>query len=228
MDGVVSISVSRAGVTVEFALPAEWKDFDHYPAGPSVKELEHATYRTLQEKAPQKLDTRAERYFREKDLGDLLFTPPYCPALQPIELFWAHGKNYVAEKYQLGCTLDDARRLLREGWYGPHKADTSRHVATSFPEANRYIERDEVLAGSVDNLENVPVIYKVSKGASAVSKRAMAIMVGAATARTRSRNFTLLPFYFLQYRGLQVFFTSNIMLTALCDVLFRCTAQCKV
>ena len=114
VDGVDSISVSRDGYTLAFALPAEGNGFEQFPAGPSVKELQHATHHALQDKAPQKLETRAERYFREKDLGDLLFTPPYCPALQPIELFWAHGKNYVAEKFQAGRTLDDAHGLLRE------------------------------------------------------------------------------------------------------------------
>lgn len=47
VDAVDSIGVSRAGVTLEFALPAEGKGFDDFPAGPSVKELRETTYCTL-------------------------------------------------------------------------------------------------------------------------------------------------------------------------------------
>ena len=31
-----------------------------------------------------------------------LWTPPYCPWLQPIETFWAHGKNHAASKNRNG------------------------------------------------------------------------------------------------------------------------------
>lgn len=67
--------------------------------------------------------------------------------------------------------MDDAHKLLREGWYGPRRADTSRLVAISYSEPNKYIERDQVLTGSVENFEDVPVIYEVGKGARAVSTR---------------------------------------------------------
>ena len=32
-----------------------------------------------------------------------LWTPPYCPWLQPIETFWAHGKNHAASKNRNGA-----------------------------------------------------------------------------------------------------------------------------
>ena len=35
----------------------------------------------------------------DKEGWRCIFTPPYSPKLQPIELFWAHAKNYVGANY---------------------------------------------------------------------------------------------------------------------------------
>ena len=67
--------------------------------------------------------------------------------------------------------MDDAHRLLRGRWFRPRRTDTSRLVAKSFSETNKYIEGDQVLTGSEDNFEDVPAIYEVSKGARAISTR---------------------------------------------------------
>ncbi|CAM9966685.1 unnamed protein product, partial [Ectocarpus sp. 8 AP-2014] len=86
----------------------------------------------------------------------LLFTPPYCPALQPIELFWAYGKNYVAANYLLKGKLPDVHALLLEGFYGMGEEKTNetvgKMVSKSLAFVNEYIKQDEVLSGSYDNL----------------------------------------------------------------------------
>ena len=48
----------------------------------------------------------------------LLFTVAYACWSQPIELFWAAGKNPVAEGYTNDRTLRDVVEQLRGGWYG--------------------------------------------------------------------------------------------------------------
>jgi hypothetical protein len=40
------------------------------------------------------------------------------PDLQPIELFWAPGKNHVARNHKFGREMSEVVELLREGWYG--------------------------------------------------------------------------------------------------------------
>ena len=47
-----------------------------------------------------------------------MWTPPYCPDLQPIETFWGCGKNHVASRFVNGRSTQDTIRDLREGWYG--------------------------------------------------------------------------------------------------------------
>ena len=44
---------------------------------------------------PELLECKVET-FLAREVYDVLWTPPYCPELQPIELFWASGKNHVA------------------------------------------------------------------------------------------------------------------------------------
>jgi hypothetical protein len=49
----------------------------------------------------------------------VLWTPPYCPDLQPIELlFWAAAKNHAAWMHFEGRKMKDAVGHLRAGWYG--------------------------------------------------------------------------------------------------------------
>ena len=49
---------------------------------------------------------------------EIVWTPPYCPKLQPIELFWAAGKNHVALQHKYDMKMLDVVQALRVGWYG--------------------------------------------------------------------------------------------------------------
>jgi hypothetical protein len=55
----------------------------------------------------------------EKNGWAVLFTPPHCPDLQLIEIFWANGKNWArvhiaVHDQKMPYVID----LLRVGWYG--------------------------------------------------------------------------------------------------------------
>ena len=52
-----------------------------------------------------------------------LWTPPYTPTLQPIEEFWAGGKNYCASRYVNGRKVKQCIEQLRTGWYGDGTPD---------------------------------------------------------------------------------------------------------
>ncbi|CAN0085238.1 unnamed protein product, partial [Sphacelaria rigidula] len=75
-----------------FKVPAENAKWAPAPSGPSKEQVALATYQYMKRLVPEQLMTRTELFFKEHDIGYLIFTPPYCPTLQPIELFWAHGK----------------------------------------------------------------------------------------------------------------------------------------
>jgi len=56
----------------------------------------------------------------------MLWTPPYCPALQPIEEFWGAGKNFAAAHYENDRTMRECVSQLQDGWYGNPKR-TDKH-----------------------------------------------------------------------------------------------------
>ena len=83
----------------------------------TLEELKIAFVNYARENLPALLECKVEAYLQERR-HDILWTPPYCPDLQPIELFWAAGKNHAALHFSQGRTMKDTVKHLREGWYG--------------------------------------------------------------------------------------------------------------
>ena len=82
--------------------------------GVSKEEVASVTRRFFKESYPEKLEEKAETYTREKGWG-LIWTPPYMPTFQPIELFWQHGKAYVSINFQKGRTMAEVWERIRLG-----------------------------------------------------------------------------------------------------------------
>jgi transposase len=89
------------------------------PMIPSVDELKLAIIHYLSIHKPEVLECQVEKFLKERG-HRILWTPPYSPDLQPIELFWAAGKNYVAYNYSNGMKMRKIVELLRKGWYGDY------------------------------------------------------------------------------------------------------------
>ena len=54
----------------------------------------------------------------EREGFGIIWTPPYLPDVQPIELFWAGGKNYAADQFVNKRSMKSTVADLRDGWYG--------------------------------------------------------------------------------------------------------------
>ena len=125
--GCRSIKVMRDGKELNFEITKAGEKPDkakipgtvhaNFPRGPSVEELRHAMNEYLPVHCPQALDSRVEKLFREKK-WDIIWTPPYCPKFQPIELVWGVGKQRAAGLYMPKRTMLQTREHLRRGWYG--------------------------------------------------------------------------------------------------------------
>lgn len=87
------------------------------PRVATSEELKVAFVTFLKKENPELLECKVEAFLAREGY-DVLWTPPYCPELQPIELFWASGKNHVALKFQNDFKMRDIVKYLREGWYG--------------------------------------------------------------------------------------------------------------
>lgn len=58
------------------------------------------------------------RHIFEERKWQLIYTPPYTPVVQPIELVWAYTKNFVASEYQTGRTLHQLQDDVKRAFYG--------------------------------------------------------------------------------------------------------------
>ena len=90
------------------------------PFAPTKQELQLAIVGWMKQNKPELLKCKVEAYLKSRG-HEVIWTPPYCATLQPIELFWAAGKNYAADHCFNGRTMKQTVQLLREGWYGNEK-----------------------------------------------------------------------------------------------------------
>ena len=92
--GKETITTKRAGVEKEFSLEEAKERKKGGADSPYVKELQSELRAFLQTR-PDLQRSRLKSFFQEKE-WTLIFTPPYCPAVQPIEMVWAFVKRKVS------------------------------------------------------------------------------------------------------------------------------------
>jgi hypothetical protein len=85
------------------------------PFIPTVEELKFGIMKYLKENRPDLLECKIEKKLKENG-HRVLWTPPYSPHLQPIELWWAAGKNHAHSFARNGMTMKETVELVREGW----------------------------------------------------------------------------------------------------------------
>eukprot|EP00035_Acanthoeca_spectabilis_P001728 m.82306 g.82306 ORF g.82306 m.82306 type:complete len:243 (-) comp11086_c0_seq1:170-898(-) len=73
---------------------------------------------------------------------DLLFTPPYNPRFQPIELFWRDSKNFAARECRRKRRPKEAAGDLIDFWYGTRSYKKRRKEVSPFsaPKARGFVE----------------------------------------------------------------------------------------
>ena len=91
--------VSRAGI--------------NKPRVENLQELKIGFVTYLKEVDPTLLECKVEKFLWDRGYH-VLWNPPYCPELQPIDLFWAAGKNHVAMNYVHDQTMQNVVKYLRE------------------------------------------------------------------------------------------------------------------
>ena len=142
---------------------------------PTVAEMR--TYmKDYLKKHPTLNRTRLKECF-DKHEYELVFTPPYTPQTQPIELVWAYVKNYVARNTTIDTNVAVLTELVRKGFYGDPDSD-HRGAGAWFAEKvitscckwmNKVIENDDDLDGTVEQLslskdEEVDIYDDVDEG----------------------------------------------------------------
>jgi len=188
--GAAAISVQRAGepaprtFSVPVEEPAEYRShredggkapsagapgtvYGRFPNGPSTEELAKATQDYLKVNCPEALQSMVEVKFAHMG-WKIIWTPPYWPKCQPIELIWGGGKQRAGHLYEPNWTLLQTREHLRLGFYGGLNhyegiwppIDVPGCVRHAKDEINHWISNDvkyeaDGLAGSLQDLRNI-------------------------------------------------------------------------
>ena len=95
-------------------VPAHQFEASVSAGGPSKEDLIAAVEKWLEEH-PDHNKTVVEQLM--SDVGhSLVYTPPFCPEVQPIELLWAKIKRYVADRSTHNRSMTEAREQTEEAF----------------------------------------------------------------------------------------------------------------
>ena len=101
----------------------------------------------------------------------LIWTPPYMPTLQPIELLWAFSKGRVAAKFETDRSVEETRMQYFDALYGDGKGDrgyTAKlcrdHIRHCHDWCNKYISDDPKLSGTIYDLETNTIPHPQESG----------------------------------------------------------------
>jgi hypothetical protein len=95
-------------------VPAHCFEASLSDGGPSKDDLLAAVHTWLDEH-PDHNSTVVEQLVR--DAGhSLVYTPPFCPEVQPIELLWAKVKRYVADRSTHNRSSTEAREQTEQAF----------------------------------------------------------------------------------------------------------------
>ena len=87
------------------------------PLNPTTEEMKYSIMEYLKDNKPELIECLVEKHLTDRG-HSVLWTPPYSPDLQPIELFWAAGKNHAAAMSFAGIKMKQTMKHVRDGWYG--------------------------------------------------------------------------------------------------------------
>ncbi len=155
---IQSITAVRDGVNRTFPLDAAARAGRGGKNSPTVVELRKCLAEWLPDH-PEFQKSQLRTLFDRR--GDtLLFTPPYTPAVQPIELSWAYAKSCVRRKFKFGRTIAETKEHLMDGFYGDGTQEfpgcspeiCKNQIRHSQDECNLLIDEDEQLSGNLENL----------------------------------------------------------------------------
>ena len=139
------------------------------PKGPNVKQKQAAVKRYLK-KNPGISLTQTDELMIEGG-HQLLWTPPYMPDLQPIELLWARIKNAVARLAVLKRTPEEAREQTEEEFGKVDEQDCEKLVRHVEKWITQWMKHDD--GGSLQQYENFDDLVKHGPGSDPTPPESM-------------------------------------------------------
>jgi len=143
-QGVTSITVQRDGADVTFHNHT-FSRHARNKAAPTLREMQQAV----------RLHLHANPHINQTEIDKLLqplaysivWTPPFVPEVQPIELIWAHVKSVVASHYTLNRTIDQTRQQTDDAFDAITAAMIQKRIAHCHTWIDAFMHTEE--AGSL-------------------------------------------------------------------------------
>ncbi len=111
---LIDLGVQELTTARHVRVPAHRFEAKVTEGGPSKEDLIAAVQKWLDEH-PDHNRTVVQQLMN--DAGHtLVYTPPFCPEVQPIELLWAKVKRYVADRSTHNRSMTEARQQTEEGF----------------------------------------------------------------------------------------------------------------
>jgi hypothetical protein len=122
------------------------------PFVPTIEEMKVGMLKYIKEKKPELLECKVEKRLEERG-HCVLWTPPYSPDLQPIELFWTAGKNNSRLFARNGITMKKQLNMyVRDGMA------TFISGTMMIPQSNRIIREYRRKQSIVRHYSSIPLI----------------------------------------------------------------------
>jgi hypothetical protein len=158
-DRADSITVQRDGTSKYFGKASLFQPASRY--APTVDEM-RGWMKAYLLQHPSFNRTLLRQAF-DAEGWQLLYTPPYCCECQPIELLWAHVKNYVGREMGSDHSIAGVTQLARKGFYGDPDNNHAPADATLcsklfehvYSWCNRWIQSDTELTGTLQQLSDI-------------------------------------------------------------------------
>jgi transposase len=152
--GVEELTTSR-GIVV----PSHRFEADLSAGGPSKEDLIAVIKKWLEEH-PDYNRTVIEQLFDDAGYG-IIYTPPFCPEVQPIELLWAKVKRYVADRATHNRSVTEARQQTEEGF----EQITKMFCNSIIKHCHNWID-SFLKTGAAEDLQQCGCLAKVMKNLS--------------------------------------------------------------
>jgi transposase len=147
---------SHDGTTKEVVFPS---DVWHKKGGanaPTKAELETKAEEILKSH-PELTRTEIQKILHYHSY-EVIYTPPYCPVVQPMELIWGKLKKYVCDKFHLKRNPEILREQILQGFYGHEDyvgitAEVCQSlISHTLNFCNQFIKVDDALDGAITDL----------------------------------------------------------------------------
>jgi hypothetical protein len=159
-QGLTQFTANRDGTPTVFQRRTWQQRGGKNAAAPTIKELQAAVKAHLKQH-PELNKTKIDKLL--EPLGhSIVWTPPFVPEVQPIELIWAHVKHQVASQYTLKRNIETTRQQTDDAFDGITASMIQSRIQHCHAWIDAFLQTEE--AGSLRAYKSLDHLVSVDPG----------------------------------------------------------------